>query len=218
MVTALLRDLPLRLRLDLAYEGYWRMSLTRPSLLFRLRSSSCSDDWKEFARIYEEVLVDYARPYGHCEQDQKDIIQNVWVILCRLMPKFDYRPKEGGFRRLLKRIVKNSAIDWFRRQGPVRVNSEIMSEVRAGEPCPEDSSPRRQSILDSVLIEVRRKCHPTSWACFEQHVLQRQLARDVGSSLGVSPNAVYVNASRVLDRVRAQCIETEAQRKVVTHE
>lgn len=193
------------------------MSLTRPSLLYKLRSSASSDYWREFTRIYGDVLVEYARPYGRCEQDQKDIIQNVWLILCRLMPHFEYRPEGGGFRRLLKRIVKNSAIDWFRRQGPVRTNMEVGNQASPPEDPREDSQSRRKQILDRALSEIREKSHPTSWACFEQHVLQRQPAREVGQALGLSPNAVYVNASRVMDRVRSRCVESECRVEAAIH-
>ena len=184
------------------------MSLTRPSLLLRLRSSDNSDGWKEFATIYAQVLSDYARPYGRCEHDQKDIIQNVWLVLCRIMPKFDYEPTRGGFRHLLRRIVKTTAIDWFRRRGTMGLSNDAVS-LKTSPLEPESTLEDRRGVLQRALEIARRKSSILAWSCFERHVLDRQTARDVGHHLGLSSNAVYVNASRVLDRVRTLCNEIE---------
>ena len=50
------------------------MSLTRPSLFLRLHSPDNTDSWKEFAATYTQVLNEYARAYGQCEHDQRDIV------------------------------------------------------------------------------------------------------------------------------------------------
>ncbi len=184
------------------------MSLTRPSLLLQLKSSENSAGWKEFASLYSQVVDDYARPYGRCEHDQKDIVQNVWLVLCRMMPKFEYQPHRGGFRHLLRRIVKTTAIDWLRRRGKVRVSHEAVAQV-ASPAQPEVFEDERQSVLNQALELARRKSSLLAWTCFERHVMERQPAKKVGPDLGLSANAVYVNASRVLDRVRAFCIEIE---------
>ena len=103
------------------------MPLTRPSLFLRLHSPNNTTSWQEFAATYSGVITDYARVYGRCGHDQNDIVQNVWLVLCRIMPKFQYQPDRGGFRHLLRRIVKTTAIDWIRRQGLVRTaNVEVM--------------------------------------------------------------------------------------------
>ena len=190
------------------------MSLTRPSLLLRLRSTDSSAGWKEFATIYTQVLNDYARPYGQCEHDQKDIVQNVWLVLCRIMPKFDYEPERGGFRHLLRRIVKTTAIDWFRHRGSVQLSNDAVAS-KAAKPDVETGLDEQSNVLQKSLQRARQKSSILAWTCFEKHVLERQPARQVGQRLGLSSNAVYVNASRVLDRVRKHCIEIE---RVASHE
>ena len=180
------------------------MSLTRPSVFQRLHA----DGGKEFAAIYSPLVNDYARSYGRCEHDQKDIVQNVWLVLCRILPKFQYQSRRGGFRHLLRRIVKTTAVDWFRRRGRVRTSQEAVMQV-ATPPDLEETQDEQRSTLQRALDRVRRQSTPLSWTCFERHVIERQPAKEVGLALGLSSNVVYVNASRVLDRVRTLCTETE---------
>ncbi len=188
--------------------GFRFMPLTRPSLLLRLRSSGDPGGWGEFAAIYSQVLHEYARSYGRCEHDQRDIVQNVWLVLCRIMPKFQYQPGRGGFRHLLRKIVKNTAIDWFRRRGP---DCNLPESGTMAAPSAEAAAvlDEQRSVLHRALELARHRSSPKSWTCFERHVIERQAARDVGLDLGLSANAVYVSASRVLDRVRTLCIEME---------
>ncbi len=182
------------------------MPQTRPSLLLRLRSQRDTDSWREFTAAYNQILNHYARSYGQCEDDQRDIVQNVWVILCRIMPKFHYQPGRGGFRSLLRKIVKTSAIDWIRRRGPVRLCNDTVAQATSR--CEIDLiQDEQRDLLCRSMEMVRGKSSPLAWACFERHVLERQSARQVGMHLGLSDNAVYVNASRVLDRVRTCCTE-----------
>ena len=185
-------------------SGISPMSLTRPSVFQRLPT----DGGKEFAALYSPLIDDYARVYGRCEHDQKDIVQNVWLVLCRIMPKFQYQSSRGGFRHLLRRIVKTTAVDWFRRRGRVRSSQEAMSQV-ASPPDAEGTLDEQRSVLHSSLAVARRRSSPLAWTCFERHVMERQPAKEVGHELGLSANAVYVNASRVLDRVRTLCMERE---------
>jgi DNA-directed RNA polymerase specialized sigma24 family protein len=57
------------------------------------------------------------------------------------------------------------------------------------------------------MEQVRSRTQEKTWACFERHYLQGRRAAEVGEELGVSSNVVFVNTSRVLDKLRAKCEE-----------
>jgi hypothetical protein len=61
--------------------------------------------------------------------------------------------------------------------------------------------------LSFALEKVRARSRPASWACFERHVLQRRPSAEVAGALGLTTNAVNINCSRILDRVRKLCAE-----------
>ena len=180
------------------------MPLTRLSLLDRLRDPNNSASWNEFAREYSRVLDDYARPYCRSEHDQRDIVQNVWLALCRLLPRFEYQPGRGGFHRLLKRIVRNTAVDWFRRRKEPPSGSETVDQV-AAHPTLDLTEDDRHLLLKRAIEMTRNRSSPIAWHCFEMHILGQRPAREVAEDLKVTSNAVYVNASRVTDRIRSLC-------------
>jgi hypothetical protein len=65
----------------------------------------------------------------------------------------------------------------------------------------------RSRVLDFALKRVRSRSRPTTWTCFERHLLKRRPSAQVASELGLSANAVDINCSRVLGRVRKLCAE-----------
>jgi RNA polymerase sigma-70 factor (ECF subfamily) len=178
------------------------MALTRLSLLERLRDPKNIASWNEFAKEYSRTVDDYARPYCRSQHDQVDIVQNVWLSLIRLLPQFEYQAERGGFHRLLKRIVRNTAIDWFRKRKRDPQATEAVEQfpmVSLPESCEDD----QQLILKRAIEMTRQRSNPMVWSCFEQHILGQRPARDVAEEFNISPNAVYVNASRVTSRIRS---------------
>ena len=62
-----------------------------------------------------------------------------------------------------------------------------------------------------MLERVRTQSQPKTWACFEQHILRGRPSVEVAAELRLTANSVYVNASRVLARVREQCADYEEE-------
>jgi hypothetical protein len=67
----------------------------------------------------------------------------------------------------------------------------------------------RAMILDHSLETVRARSSTRVWACFEERLLRDRPGADIGRDLGLEPNAVFVNASRVLKQVREVCQESD---------
>ena len=63
----------------------------------------------------------------------------------------------------------------------------------------------RKKILKHALESVRDRTKPRSWACFEQRLLRDRPGVEIAAELGIDPSTVFVNAHRVLTRVRAVC-------------
>jgi hypothetical protein len=65
----------------------------------------------------------------------------------------------------------------------------------------------RRRIVSFALEQVRAQSQATTWACFERHLLERKPSALVAHDLGLSTNAVNINSSRILDRIRRYCAE-----------
>jgi len=185
---------------------------TSPSLLIRLRDTNDNDSWAEFFTVYAPFIEKYAHMMGLDRQHAPDIVSEVLIICVRQMPDFEYNQRAGAFRAWLRTVTQNAVKGLWKKQ-----------KRQAGEPLGEGIEPavdnwdelwdqeHRQHILKTTLPYVREKTNAKTWQCFELHILQRQPAAEVATQLGLKTNAVFVNASRVLERIRVRCREFDEE-------
>jgi DNA-directed RNA polymerase specialized sigma24 family protein len=62
-------------------------------------------------------------------------------------------------------------------------------------------------VLAFALERVRARSRPTTWACFERHLLHGRPSAEVAGELGLAASAVNVNCSRILARLRKFCAD-----------
>lgn len=186
------------------------MESTRSSLVMRLRDPEDSRSWSQFHAIYYPFLLAIARRQGLQQEDAEDVVQQVLLRVLQNIGKFEYDRLRGGFRAWLKTITMNVLRNVFRQRGRRREQAGGDLADRPDPVADLESSwdvEYHRRILQFALEHVRSQSQPNTWACFERHVLRRQPAARVAGELGLQPNAVYVNAHRVLSRVRAACAE-----------
>jgi RNA polymerase sigma-70 factor (ECF subfamily) len=198
--------------------GTVTMSETRLSLLARVRDLGDGRSWDEFDAIYRPLIFGYLRSMGLKEQDAHDLTQEVFCRLTNILPTFELDRRRGRFRTYLWRLTYNMLVDSARRRA-VRDRAED-EWVRRFSEVDETESRRleeawtiqhRKRILEVVLPLVREETSRTAWACFEARLVQRRPAAELAAKLGISTNAVYVYASRVLQEVRRRCAEIEGE-------
>ena len=187
------------------------MQETRLSLLERVRSPADAAAWSEFVATYQPLLVAYVRKRGVNEHDSADIVQDVFRRLVPALARFDYAPDRGRFRTWLWQVTHSALADWVRRRAAhVRAEQHwVDSQKATGTSGPDDEWGQmyHRRIMEVVVDRIRQSTQPTSWARFEGRILAGRPAAEVAAELGVSENAVYVDASRVLTRIREQCAE-----------
>lgn len=187
------------------------MPRTRLSLIHRVRRSEDPAAWREFVATYHPFLMQVAVRSGVPAGEAVDVVQDVFVSLVRRMSQFGYQPWRGRFRAWLARLTHNRSMDWHRRRN-VRRRRDRRFAVGREPVCPREppestdaGMARQQSALQSGLARLRETSHPRSWQCFEQHVLGSRPAAEVAAELHLSTSAVYVNSSRLLERLRTLC-------------
>ena len=186
---------------------------TRASLIARVRDHTDNSAWGEFFSVYQPLVFAYVRNRGVSEQDAVDVVQDVFAKLAQALSRFEFDARRGRFRTWLWRVTHNALADWFRRR-----NARGRAERAWADEQPSYADDMlsaewdqlyRRRILETVLDRVRHSSQPASWACFEGRILQDRPAAEVAAETGLSPNAVYVNASRILARVREECAALE---------
>lgn len=182
------------------------MSITPASLLQRLRSPSSSEAWIQFVELYSPLLFYWARQAKLQEADAADMVQDVFAILVRELPNFEYDPVRG-FRRWLRTVTVNKWRETMRRKQVDRARSpgELAIEIEA----PADADPfwereHRQIVTRRLLEVMKTDFEPTTWrACWETTVEGRS-AVDVGQELNLTAGAVRAAKFRVMSRLRAE--------------
>jgi RNA polymerase sigma-70 factor (ECF subfamily) len=160
------------------------------------------------------LLYGYVRSRGLGETDARDVVQDVFVALVRALPTFQLNRTRGRFRTWLWQITHNAVVDHVRRRSR-RDRAEKgwldhYPDLAITDNAEADwEAAHRKRVLEYVLLQVRSQVQPKTWACFEHHVLHGLPSAKVGQQLDLSANAVCVNASRVLAKVREQCAAYE---------
>jgi RNA polymerase sigma-70 factor (ECF subfamily) len=183
------------------------MATTPVSLLKRLHGlpqMETTAAWSEFLELYTPILFRWARRLGLQQSDAADLVQDVFVVLVRRLPEFEYDPKKS-FRAWLRTILVNRWRDAGRRAAVLveHVGHPALDELNDPHEMPDFAETEyREMLMRRALELMQREFKPTTWkACWEQLVEGRPAA-DVARDLGLTVNAVYVARSRVLRRLR----------------
>ncbi|MBI1311578.1 sigma-70 family RNA polymerase sigma factor [bacterium] len=178
---------------------------TPVTLLERLRDAPDPRAWERFVDLYAPLMLDWLRRAGVAPHDARDLVQDVFVTLLRVLPEFRY-DESGGFRKWLRTVVLNRWRDALRRNAtPAQATQAILNQLEGPEPDGFfDEMEYRRQVTGRTLQVICGDFEPKTWQAFEQFVLEGQPAADVADALDVTPNAVYLARSRVLRRLREE--------------
>jgi RNA polymerase sigma-70 factor, ECF subfamily len=186
---------------------------TQASLIQRVRDLTDTASWTEFDRLYRPFLFKIARRSGLPPEDADEVVQDVFAKVAQAIVEFRLDHERGRFRGWLKAITVRKLID--RRRASDRTVSPV---TMTNDPPVIDSLEEewdreyRRHVLDHAMDEVRSRIEPKTWTCFEEHTLRRRRADEIAAELGMTVNAVYVNAFRTIERIRAQCRDYEEEK------
>jgi RNA polymerase sigma-70 factor (ECF subfamily) len=195
------------------------MDDTRLSLLQRLRTPGDKDAWEDFVMLYEPLLFAYVRSKNVPPSDAADVVQTIYISLLRALPTFQLDRSRGRFRSWLYQVTMRAVIDWARKRQR-RARREVGLREKMPEPAVFDPRPDegweqayRERMFQAAAAAVRAETNEKTWACFQAHLLEGRASEVVAGELGMLPNTVRKNASRVLARVseRAQANALEME-------
>jgi len=182
------------------------MNETRTSLLRRVRDTADQRSWGEFKALYEPLLFSYVRKRGLRHDEASDVVQGIFITLIRKMPTFQLDHARGRFRTWLYQVASNAVVDWVRTQQRRKKGEDgwVAPTTPEGDEQEWDKT-HEQRIMEFAMEQVKKKTVEKTWKCFEEHLLKERSGADVGKELGLPPNTVYVNASRVMARIKEEC-------------
>jgi RNA polymerase sigma-70 factor, ECF subfamily len=168
--------------------------------------------WREFDSIYRPMLFAFLGKQGLPQRDASDIVQDIFVKLLGKIQTYDR--EQCKFRTWLFAVAHHALVDHARRRATYKkaldgwaANMLSASPSDSLKMAEEWVKLHRSKILKYALESVRDRTKPKSWACFEQRLLRDRPGVEIAAELGIEPSTVFVNAHRVLMRVRAVCQE-----------
>jgi len=183
---------------------------TRASLLERVRDPKNKESWREFFQIYHPLIYRYARLRGLRREDADELAQQCMTILLDRMPRFEYSPDKGGFKRWLRRLVNNKIKDFFKkRKIPVGESADFRG-LEGRETSIEEiwEQEWERKHLQFYLKQVRKDVAPKTYQAFEYYVICDWPVQRVAETLDMTAEQIYAAKSRIIRKLRTKLLRT----------
>jgi RNA polymerase sigma-70 factor (ECF subfamily) len=185
---------------------------TPGSLLDRARAADPAA-WAALVDLYAPLVLRWCRRWDLQEPDAADVLQDVFCAVAAHLGGFRKDRSGDTFRGWLRVILRNKVNDHFRRLGrepggeggteAQRRFARLIDRDPAGEPTALEDDPAGERQLFRRGCElVKAEFHDRTWRAFWLTAVEGRAAADVAADLAMTPVAVRVAKSRVLQRLR----------------
>ncbi len=181
---------------------------TSVSLLDRLENPADNSAWRRFDELYRPWIERWVRRLdsGLSANDIDDVTQEVMKALFQKIEAFR-RERTGAFRNWLRAlIVYRLKEHWHaRRRQPAALGSQL-EEIAAPDSvlAQQWNQEHDQYVLGRLIELLGAEFSGERMEAFRRMVLEGQSAEEVAAALGKSKNAVLLDKSRVLSRLREE--------------
>jgi RNA polymerase sigma-70 factor (ECF subfamily) len=180
------------------------------SLLARVKAND-PIAWDRLVALYAPMILAWCRRWDLQDQDAADVFQEVFQAVATHIGEF-HRDKPGdSFRGWLRTITANKVRDHFRRLGRDPQGAGGTDALTRLAQLPAPLAVHDEAALDEhadsalyrrALELIRDQFEPRTWQAFWHTAVEGRSPKDVAADLGMSPGAVRVAKSRVLQRLR----------------
>ena len=176
-------------------------SLTRATLLFRLRTSPndpCA--WTEFVQCYGRKIFAWCRAWGLQDADVQDITQTVLLNLTGHLRNFEYN-SSGCFRAWLKTVTHHAWQDYLKKQRRFRPG-ESADDLLATVESRNDLAKRLadtfdEEVLKEAAVRVRLRIQPHTWDAFYLLAIEGYSGAETARRLGMKVGTVFIARRKV---------------------
>jgi len=197
---------------DINGSGSQHSTATSRSLLERVKADEATA-WDRLVALYAPLVFHWCRQWDLQDQDTADVFQEVFLSVALHIAEFRKERKGDTFRGWLRTITRNKVFDHFRKHGrePGGVGGSEAQQRMTHLPAPlvpEEASVAEQKVELGLFYRgldlIRADFEERTWLAFWRTVVEGRVPKDVGAELGMSPGAVRVAKSRVLQRLREE--------------
>jgi RNA polymerase sigma-70 factor (family 1) len=164
-----------------------------------IRKINEGDD-KAFRLLYElyfHKVLNYAQKFVHCQEDAREIAQDVFMGLWAKKTFLDPNQSISG---LIFRMTKCMSIDWLRKQANKSRHINISSIPEQGARTLEEEILGAE--LNNVYNEILEKLPPKRKLIFQLSRDKNMTYNEIARELGLSPKTVEAQIRLALKQIR----------------
>jgi RNA polymerase sigma-70 factor, ECF subfamily len=185
---------------------------TSRSLLERVQADDAAA-WDRLVGLYAPLVFRWCRRWGLRDEDAADVFQEVFQAVATHVAGFRKEGPGDTFRGWLRTITHNKVRDYFRQrrrepEGVGGTDAQVrLAQVPAPEAADEDGGDDEQAERDlfrRALELIRGEFEERTWQAFWRTAVEGRATQDVAAELAMTPGAVRVAKSRVLQRLREE--------------
>jgi RNA polymerase sigma factor (sigma-70 family) len=185
---------------------------TSASLLERARNGADGTSWQRLVELYTPLLRSWLQRNGVPDADAEDLLQEVFAVLVRKLPDFDYDPARGSFRSWLRTILAHVCQAFWRNRYKHPAAAGGSDALRQFQELADPGSQLSRlwdrehdlRVAERLLQLVQGDFAETTWQAFRRVVIDGVGASEAAQELGLSVNAVLIAKSRVLRRLEEE--------------
>ena len=184
---------------------------TSLGLLERARAADAAA-WGRLVALYAPLVFHWCRRWGLHEEDAADVFQEVFQSVAAHLGGFRKERAGDTFRGWLRTITRSKVHDHFRRRArePEGVGGSAaqawLAQVPAAPPPGDEAAEARaeRGLFRRALESIAPEFEERTWQAFWRTAVEGRAAKDVAAELAMTPGAVRVAKSRVLQRLREE--------------
>ncbi len=187
---------------------------TSSSLIDRVKADEAGA-WDRLVSLYAPLVHHWCRRWTLQDDDLADVFQEVFKTLILHIGEFRRDRKGDTFRGWLRTIARNKVLDHFRKHArEVEGGSEAnwrFSQLAAPEDSgadPEEAA-ELQRLFHRGLELIRPEFEERTWKAFWRTAVDGRTPQETAAELSMTPGAVRVAKSRVLQRLREELGDSE---------
>jgi RNA polymerase sigma-70 factor (ECF subfamily) len=187
------------------------LTSTSRSLLARVRTNDAAA-WNRLITLYTPLVWHWCRKMDLPAQEMADVFQEVFQAVAAHIRDFRRDRPGDTFRGWLRTITRNKVHDHFRvhkREPQAAGGSEAKAwwsrlPESSGRSEALEADERYDRLFRQALELIKAEFQERTWRAFWRVVVEAQSPQAVAQELNMSPGAVRVAKSRVLQRLRLE--------------
>lgn len=169
------------------------MDTTRQSLIGALLNDRRDEGaWREFDRVYRDIIRRYAAARGLAGNDVEDVVQECMLAVSRYLKS--YHRSKGRFRAWLRTIVNRKVYDQAAGSKGTPIDLYTLPDPA------DDEATVTDSLFDQIFEDghlalalsiLRSQTNERRFAVFNLYCVENRKAADVEALLGVERDELY---------------------------